>query len=216
MSWFKFYKNGEHTFMDVPGGTGISTACQAAAEHAFKEGKEVRFVFNDQLVIAHPPLFVDKGCERQAIKALANGMLQSFQNAVQKRTCDWQHSPEGRRQIAAQIRALIRVQAEMRRLLRRPIPKRLETHVAWTRRFIHVSDVVGVNYNPKTVIRRLEKSGFTRSKFVGRPEEEFKDPVKVAHYYIGQVLDFLYRGSPVHPGIMARLGAWLREHGSKR
>lgn len=83
----------------------------------------------------------------------------------------------------------------------RALPAKFTSHQAalrWAIKYIHAADWGG-DTQPDRVIRVLEASGYADSDLEGLPKEAYQDPVTMAKYAMGQVINMMIHGRTPHP-----------------
>lgn len=182
-------RDEDHIEVDASAGAYIGKVCEEAKLLARYKDLPVRFMFNGHSITVTK----DSDPEECVLR---------FQEEVDREQEEWQKSPEG---IASEQRRLQNIkdtQIQIDALLAE-LPNVIENPnslVAWVGAFARVNDVSDVNVHAEQIINQLEAVGYQANDEVGSScEELMADKQRGARYIVGQALDHLHSGMPMHP-----------------
>lgn len=183
----------EHSLVRAAAAPGASlhTACEEAIKLAGLRKCEVVFDFNGVEIFAK---------ESDSPKNL----VQQFMAQHHQRVEDWNNSEEGKRSAQEAQGRLDCAQARVNLLLWR-LPSAVgstETLVEWIGEFASINDHAGLKFDKRALADTLTAAGYSRGALVGEdPASIQKSPEKMAQYIVGQAIDHLSVGMPLHPAL---------------
>lgn len=173
--------------LDVMGGSHISKCIIEAIEIAKLTVKEIEFKFNGVNLKVNKDSSVemvakwwDDELERQRQEYLASKEYKDMCSAREsKRALD---------------------QAKIDEMVERLEKIRMSEDdlVAWVGKFADINDNIGLNIHSRTVVKALTDAGYRRNECVGFEEVKTVKTV-FAKWLIGQAIDNLESGMPIHP-----------------
>lgn len=180
----------QHTInADVSPGCHIQAACEEAIQLALQYSKKVVFEFNEIEVVASGDCSID-------------GLVQWYQDEVERRAKAWQESDEGRLAAQETLRRQQDAQIAVDALLLE-LPQIIwheAALVSWVGQFAQVNDHVGLTFDKQALADALVMAGYVADAEVGQKREVFlADKSKLARYLIGQAISYLRADMPLHP-----------------
>lgn len=181
-------KQENEVFVEVDAGVHISEACRKGIVLSADLGKPVAFDFNGIRVVATS---VDT----------AEALMRKFNEDCALRTAQWKASEEGQQYERDRQASLEQAQAKVNALLSElPQATTASAVVKWVGAFAAANDHVGLVFDKQALVRQLESFGFEANAEVGSSASSLQsDPGKYARYIVGQAMDFLNAGMPIHP-----------------
>lgn len=172
-------------------GSHIRTVCEEAVKLAALRKCDVVLDFNGIEIFAK---------ESDDPSQLEQGFL----TQCHQRTEAWNNSQEGMASAQQAQKRLELAQALVNVLLSR-LPSAMgstETLVEWVGEFASVNDHTGLKFDKQALADTLTAAGFSRGALVGEdPASIQKSPKKMAQYIVGQAIDHLCEGMPMHPAL---------------
>ena len=168
-------------------GCNIKAVCDAAIKVARKKNVKVVFAFNGTEIVADA---------RDSPDSLTVRYNADFAIRAQ----EWRESEDGKL-CAVEQQRLIEAQQTINRMI-----ADLDNVVgiefaliSWIGRFAELNDHVDLYVNRAALVAKLEAVGYTDNAEVGNsPEEIRSNKAKLARYIIGQSINCLRQGMPVH------------------
>lgn len=170
-------------------GSHIKVACTAAIQVATKEKVEVSFNFNGVEIVAV------EGDSPEKLEAL-------FKNELDRQAREWQESEAGKKYAADQRLKLEKLQSSIDELLAEfdTVSGVQSKLVDWVGRFSELNDHTGLNFDNHALSEKLQAAGYEENAEVGKDSESIlADKAKMARYIIGQAINNLRSGMPIHP-----------------
>jgi len=170
-------------------GCHINTVCKDAIQVASDAKVKVTFIFNDIEIIA-------------ADGDLPEQLATNYSNESDRRAHEWRESDAGKKYEAEQHQRLIELQVKIDGMLAEfdevsgLQPKLIE----WVGRFAELNDHIKLNFDKLALAAKMEAAGYEESAEVGQNPEAIRiDKTKMARYIIGQAINHLRSGMPIHP-----------------
>jgi hypothetical protein len=190
-------KSSERWYAEAASGSHILAVCRAAAQMVAELQVEVAFDFNGITLVAI------KGGSAEQLAA-------QFTADSNRRARDWQASAEGQQQAAKQQQERTQLQFKVDELLAvfDTVVGVQSTLVDWLGQFSELNDYMGLVFDKSALVAKLEAAGYAENAEVGKgsPKEFLTDKAKMARYIVGQAINNLRSGMPVHP-ICSRFAA---------
>lgn len=173
--------------LDVMGGSHISKCIIEAIEIAKSTRKEVEFDFN--------------GVNLKVTKdSSAELVAKWWDDEIDRQRQEYLASPAYKELCAKRESKRALDQAKIDELVDRLENGRMseDALVAWVGEFAEINDDIGLNIHKDSVLKALTAAGYKRNECVG--DENVKTVKTIfAKWLIGQAIDNLENGMPIHP-----------------
>lgn len=185
-----FFNNREtaHTIkLDVMCGSHVSKCITEAIELAKSTRKEVEFDFN--------------GVNLKVTKdSSAELVAKWWDDEMERQRQEYRASKEYKDMCSARESKRALDQAKIDEMVERLEKIRMSEDdlVAWVGKFADINDDIGLNIHSRTVVKALTDAGYRRNECVGFEEVKTVKTV-FAKWLIGQAIDNLENGMPIHP-----------------
>ena len=169
-------------------GTHIRYACQTAIALAKEKNRPICFTFNGMRVKVHKRLSLQHVLRQwdEQMEASRHRYKDSLKGkaAAKKRAAEIVNKQHSLNVSLDALANIINCQDKL---------------MLWLKRFVQDADDSSVNYSKERLAAQLQAAGYIENNHVGKKPEWFSTRTRMAHYIVGQVLNYLHEGWSPHP-----------------
>jgi len=126
-----------------------------------------------------------------------------FTEGLKKNAEAHRNSPKGKKSEAEQQRKIQYEQDvidDLLEMLPHILEQDLDAVVKWVGKFAALNDNINLKFDRQGLADIFKQAGFKSNAYVGDPDvKDLRDLDKSAHWLVGQAIDNLEQGMPIHP-----------------
>lgn len=188
--------DGEVVKVDGYAGCSFGNITKEAIELAADLNKEVAYEFNGV------PCVVTATSDPDAIWKYIN-------DTWERERAEYEASQEYKDNQLKAYAASERRALRMKQILAE-FPQIVEANVLldnlyWLKAFTELADYNDMTYDRAGIVAGLSLMGYVENDLVGAASTMFSDPVNVARWIFGQVIEMMRSGMPPHPGMISHM-----------